>query len=306
MLVQKSKLWTRASGYGPIYALLAPVLLYLLVYRYFPILTQFLLAFKKYTVTGGIWGSPWAGLDNFQTLFASREFVRIVTNTLRVSVLQIVSGFFPPLLLAILLFDLFSARMSRVCQSILYIPHFFSWVVIFNIVQVFFANTGYLNHLLAFFGVAPRDFLMEKSSFLPMLIGSALWKELGWGTIIYLAALTAIDTELFDVAKIDGAGPLQRVWHITLPGIQSVAVFVLTMSLGGIFSAANTEQILLFYGPQNYAVSDVIGTWIYRQALGKLQYSLGAAVSMFQSAIGLALVLLCNHIAGRTAGRGIW
>ena len=141
---------------------------------------------------------------------------------------------------------------------------------------------------------------------MPMLIGSSIWKELGWGTIIYLAALTSIDTELFDVAKIDGAGPLQRIWYITLPGILSVVVFCLAMSLGRLLSAANTEQILLFQGPQNLSVSDVLGTWEYRQGLGKMQYSLGASISMFQSVIGLSLVLTTNKLATKLAGVGIW
>lgn len=292
--------------YWAIYVLILPVIAYLLVYRYYPILTQTVLSFKEFRLLDGIWGSQWVGFENFQTLFASRDFERIIVNTVRISVLQLLAGFFPPIVLAIMLFDMTSTRMRRISQSILYIPHFFSWVVIFNLVHILFSNAGYINSLLGVFGIEPRDFLLEKSFFLPVLVGSNVWKELGWGTIIYLAALTSIDTELFDVAKIDGAGPLQRIWYITLPGILSVVVFVLAMSLGQLFSAANTEQILLFYGPQNYSVSDVIGTWVYRQGLGKMQYSLGAAISMFQSLIGLALVLVCNKVAGRVAGVGIW
>ncbi len=292
--------------YWAIYVLILPVIAYLLVYRYYPILTQTVLSFKEFRLLDGIWGSQWVGFENFQTLFASRDFERIIVNTVRISVLQLLAGFFPPIVLAIMLFDMTSTRMRRISQSILYIPHFFSWVVIFNLVHILFSNAGYINSLLGAFGIEPRDFLLEKSFFLPVLVGSNVWKELGWGTIIYLAALTSIDTELFDVAKIDGAGPLQRIWYITLPGILSVVVFVLAMSLGQLFSAANTEQILLFYGPQNYSVSDVIGTWVYRQGLGKMQYSLGAAISMFQSLIGLALVLVCNKVAGRVAGVGIW
>lgn len=296
----------KMKSYRFIYLMILPVILYLLVYRYYPILTQFVLSFKDFNLRGGIWGSEWCGIDNFQKLFASKDFSRIIVNTVRISVFQLAAGFVPPIVLAIMLFDMNSTRMSRFSQSILYIPHFFSWVVIFNLVHAIFSNSGYVNSLITTLGGKSRDFLLEKSAFLPILIGSSLWKELGWGTIIYLAALTSIDTELFDVAKIDGAGPLQRVWYITLPGILPVVVFVLAMSLGRLFSAANTEQILLFYGPHNYSVSDVIGTWVYRQGLGKMQYSLGAAVSMFQSVIGLALVLICNKTANKVAGVGIW
>lgn len=303
---EHGKTLRKMREYFAIYLLLIPVLTVLMVYQYYPMVTQFVLSFKKYTIKGGIWGSPWCGTANFVHLFASRDFGRILVNTLRISVLQLFMGFFPPIILAIALFDMTSTRYRRIAQSILYIPHFFSWVILYNLVNVLFANTGYVNSLLQAMGGMPKNFLMEKSFFLPVLIGSNMWKELGWGTIIYLAALTSIDTELFNVAKIDGAGPLQRVWYITLPGILPVVVFVLTMSLGKLLSAANTEQILLFYGPQNYSVSDVIGTWVYRQGLGKVQYSLGAAVSLFQSAIGLVLVLVCNKVAGKTAGVGIW
>lgn len=303
---KRRKTFQKMSEYSLIYLLLIPALIILFVYCYYPMLTQIVLSFKKYTIKGGIWGSQWYGFSNFMHLFASRDFSRIITNTLRISILQLVMGFFPPILLAIALFDMTSTRYRRIAQSILYIPHFFSWVILYNLVNVLFSNTGYINSILQALGGETKNFLMEKSFFLPVLIGSNMWKELGWGTIIYLAALTSIDTELFDVAQIDGAGPLQRVWYITLPGITPVIVFVLTMSLGKLLSAANTEQILLFYGPQNYSVSDVIGTWVYRQGLGKVQYSLGAAVSLFQSAIGLMLVLVCNKVATKTAGVGIW
>jgi len=304
--VARNNTLRKVREYRIIYILLIPVLVNLAVYRYYPILTQFILSFENYTIKGGIWHSAWVGFDNYTRLFQSPDFERIVTNTLKISVCQLLAGFFPPILLAIMLFDMTSSKMRRVSQSVLYIPHFFSWVVVFNLVHILFSNTGYVNSIIEFFGGDSKNFMLDKGSFLPMLVGSAMWKELGWGTIIYLAALTSINSELFDVAKIDGAGPLQRVWHITIPGIKPVVVFVLTISLGNLFSAANTEQILLFYGPQNYSVSDVIGTWVYRQGIGKLQYSLGAAVSLFQSLIGLTLVLICNKVAGKLTGVGIW
>ena len=292
--------------YRSLYLLAVIPVIYLCVYRYYPIIAQFVLSFKDYKILGGIWGSDWVGWSNFQELFNGSEFSRILINTVRISVLNLLAGFFPPILLAIMLFDMRSSLYRRISQSLLYLPHFFSWVVVYNLVLALFSNTGYNNGLRGALGLDSVDYLMQVDTFLPLLIGSGLWKELGWGTIIYLAALTSIDTELFDVAKIDGAGPLQRIWYITLPGILPVVVFVLTMSLGRIFSAANTEQILLFYGPQNYSVSDVIGTWVYRQGLGKLKYSLGAAVDLFQSVIGLILVLICNKAANKIAGVGIW
>ena len=209
---------------------------------------------------------------------------------------------------ALLLNSINAKRYKKIVQTITYIPHFISIVMLVGmLMQLFNPNVGMYGVIYkSLTGTKPADPFAIPEAFFYMYIGSGIWKSFGWGSIFYLAALTSIDTELFNVAKIDGAGPLQRVWYITLPGILPVVVFVLTMSLGKLLSAANTEQILLFYGPQNYSVSDVIGTWVYRQGLGKVQYSLGAAVSLFQSAIGLVLVLVCNKVAGKTAGVGIW
>jgi putative aldouronate transport system permease protein len=302
----RSKRKVMLRRYAPLYLLAVIPITYLIVYRYYPIVAQFVLSFKKYRILDGVWGSEWVGFANFKELFHSAEFSRIIINTVRISLLNLIAGFFPPIILAIMLYDMNAPRYRRISQSLLYLPHFFSWVVVYNLVLAFFSNTGYINGIRNILGMESVDYLMQTKTFLPLLVGSGLWKELGWGTIIYMAALTSIDIELFDVAKIDGAGPLQRVRYITLPGILPVVVFVLTMSLGRIFSAANTEQILLYYGPQNYSVSDVIGTWVYRQGLGKLKYSLGASIALFQSLIGLGLVLICNKAANRFAGVGIW
>lgn len=304
--IQPKRTWQKMKEHRFIYLLLILPVANILVFKYYPLLAQFLLSFKKYTIKGGLWNSKWVGFANYEKLFRTNEFGKLIGNTLRISTLQVVVGFVPPVILAIMLFDMSSDRIRKVSQSILYIPHFFSWVVVYNLVGVIFANTGYINFIREALGLKTVSYLMDVNCFLPILIGSSLWKNLGWGTILYLAALTSIDTELFEVAKIDGAGPLQRIWYITLPGIIPVMVFTLTMSLGRLFSAANTEQILLFYGPANYAVSDVIGTWVYRQGLGKLEYSLGAAVEMFQSVIGLFLVLICNKTANKVAHVGIW
>lgn len=303
---KRQSLKRRFKRYLPLYVLLIPPLVYLVVLRYYPIIAQVAISLSNYKIKGGIWHSPFVGLANFRELFSSPSFITIMVNTIRISVMNLLLGFLPPIVLAIALFDMVSVKFSRVAQNLLYIPHFFSWVVIYNITNALLTNTGYLNGLLSSLGLPEQNWLMQVSGFLPIIAGTNLWKELGWGTIIYMAALTSIDTSLYEVAKIDGAGPIQRIRYITLPGILPVVVFTLTMSLGRIFSAANTEQILLFYGPANFSVSDTIGTWVYRQGLGKLKYSLGSAVDMFQSLIGLILVLICNKAANKIAGVGIW
>nr|WP_300807770.1 ABC transporter permease subunit [uncultured Acetatifactor sp.] len=303
---KKNTVLHRMKKYRILYLLAIIPFAYLIVFRYWPIFLQFVLATKNYTIKGGIWGSPFIGLDNFAQLFQSQEFQKILFNTIRISLLRLLCGFVPPIILSIMLFDMTSKKFRRISQSILYIPHFFSWVIVYAIVQVLFQNTGYINSFLGFIGVEAKQFLMSERYFLPILIGSGLWKSLGWSTIIYLAALTNINTELFEAARLDGAGPIQRIRYITLPGIVPIIVFSLMINLGSILSAAGTEQILLFYSPTNYEVSDVIGTWLYRQGLGKLKYGLGAAVSVFESSVGLVLVLVSNKLANKFAGLGIW
>lgn len=302
----KKDLIKRLKKYWVLYILAIIPVAYLIVFRFWPIVLQVVLSTKNYSIKGGVFGSEFIGLDNFKTLFGDRDFQKLLINTVRISVLKLACGFFPPIILAIMLFDMSSTRFRRISQSILYIPHFFSWVIIYGIVQILFSSTGYINYILEALGFQTIDFLMKTKYFLPILIGSNLWKGLGWGTILYLAALTSINTELFEAAKLDGAGPLQRVRYIALPSITGIMVFVLVLDLGKILSAAGTEQILLFYSPVNYEVSDVIGTWVYRQGLGKMQYGLSAAISFFESTIGMILVLVSNKLANKLAGVGIW
>ena len=292
--------------YSALYLLLIPCLAFLLIFRYYPILLQAVLAFKDFRLRGGVWGSEWIGLANFEHIFTSPQMLRIIRNTVNISLLRLLVGFFPPIILSIMLFDLAGRKLKRACQTLVYIPHFFSWIIVYAIVYALFSNAGVVNAFLGRFGIDPQNFLMGRYYFLPLLLLSALWKELGWSTIIYLAALMSINTELFEVAKIDGAGPIKRIRYITLPSIAFVVIFLLILSLGNILRGAFTEQILLFYSPPVYSIADVMDTWVYRQGLSKIQYSLGSAVSFLQSVFGLVLVLVCNKLATRYANVGLW
>lgn len=291
--------------YWFLYLLFVPVIVYYIVFRYYPIAVQGILAFKQYKLSFGIWDSPWVGFDNFVYAFGRPDFYNVLENTVIISLLRIAFGFFPPIFLAILLFDLRSSWLRRISQTILYIPHFFSWVIIYGIVFAMFSNTGMVNQLIAGLGGNEQNFLMAPEWFRPLIVGSGIWKEIGWGTIIYLAALTAIDPSIYEAAKVDGAGPLQRIRHITLPGIRPVVVFLFTLSLGSVLNAG-VEQILLFYSPATYEVGDIIDTFVFRQGLNQLQYSMATAVGLFQSVIGLILVLTANRLAKKYAGTGIW
>ena len=292
--------------YWVLYVLALPCILYMIIFKYYPIILQVALSFKDYRLMDGLWGSKWVGFDNFVTIFTSPDIARVIWNTVFISCLRLLFEFFPPILLAIFLFDLTGKRLKNACQTIIYIPHFFSWTVVYAMVYAFFSNSGMVNSFLKTIGLGACDFFMNSKAFLGLLIGSDMWKELGWCTIIYLAGLTSINTELLEVAKIDGAGPLKRIWHVTLPGIKSVIVFLLILQVGNILKGAGTEQILLFYSPPVYNVSDVIDTWVYREGLTKIQYSIGSAISFFQSVFGFLLIMICNKLSVKYAEVGIW
>jgi putative aldouronate transport system permease protein len=244
-------------------------------------------------------------MEQLTFIFGRPEFTRILRNTIEISLLRLFFGFWPPIFLALLLFDLQSSVLRKTSQTILYIPHFFSWVIVYSMFFSLFNNDGLINSILNALGQERRQFLLLAQYFRPMIIGSGIWKSVGWGTIIYMAALTNINTELYDAVKIDGGGPIKRMRYVSIPGILPVIVFLLTLSIGGLL-VENTEQILLFYSPANYEVSDIIGTWVYRQGLERVQYSLGARVNFFQSLIGLVLVVIANKLSIRFANVGVW
>lgn len=304
----KHAIWNRGNlkQFAFIYILLAIPILSLLVYYIAPMFLQFILVFKEYSILGGIFGSPWVGFENIETLVHSPDFVRIVTNTIRISLLRLLVEFLPPIILAVMLFDMSHPRIRSVSQSILYIPYFFSWAVVYFIVYSMFSSDGFINQINQRLFGGTINYMVEEKYFYPLLLGSSLWKNIGWNTIVYLAALSNINPELFEAAKLDGAGPLQRTVHITIPGIAPVIVFLLTLALGRITANEGTEQLLLFYSPATYSLGDTIGTWVYRKGLGDFKYSLGAAVSLLNALIGLALVLIFNKISTKYLGVGIW
>ena len=305
-LIRKKSLSQRIGDHRTLYLLFLPVLLYYLLLRYWPIGLAWIVSFKDLKLGRGVWNSRWIGLQNFKDIFADPDIARVIKNSVEISVLRVVVGFLPPIFLAILFHDLSTRWFKKVTQTIVYIPHFFSWVVIYGMVFAIFATgSGLINNLLDLFGLERFNFLLSRAWFRPILIGSALWKELGWGTIIYLAALATVDPQLYEAAVLDGAGPLKRIRYITLPSILPVITFVLCIRLGYILYAG-FEQVLLFYNSAVYKVADIIETWVYRVGLSRAQYSIGTAIGLFQSFIGMILILVSNFLARRYTGRGIW
>ena len=301
-----ASVWRRMVKYRALYVMAIPVLACFIILRYTPMFLQLLVAFKDYQLGRGIFGSKWVGFANFIKVFGTTDFLAVLSNTIEISLLRLVFGFLPPLILAILLNDLWSRRFRRIAQTIIYIPHFFSWVIIYGLAYSIFApGSGMINKMLVSWGAERINFLTSPLWFRPMIIGTALFKEVGWGTIIYLAALSAVDPQLYEAAAIDGAGPIKRLIHITLPSIRDVIIFLLMIALGFILNAGG-EQILLFLSGPTMTVGDIIDTWVYRHGLVNMEYSFATAVGLFQAFFGMLLIIVANRVARRYAGRGLW
>ncbi len=292
--------------YWLLYALLAPAIIWFIVFQFFPIAMTIPLVFKDYKILKGIGGSPWNGLDNIRVAVESPDFWPVIRNTVIISVYRLVAGFFPPIILAILTHDLRLHKVRRVAQSVTYLPHFISWAVVYGIVLALLNPAdGVIISFLRDVGFDPPDPIASTKLFRSLLVSTAIWKEIGWGTIIYLAALSGIEPELYEAATVDGADWHHRIWYITLPGIRPVVALLLTLSLANLLNAG-FEQVYLFYGPLTYDVGDIIDTWVFRRGLLAADFSVATAVGFFKSVIGLVLILSANKLAKRYAGRGIW
>jgi len=291
--------------YKWMYLMLIPGLAYYLCFKYLPMF-GLVVAFKDYSIMKGFFGSDWIGLKHFREIFQSHDFYILLKNTLIISVFKIVFGMIPDIMLALILNEVGSRWFKRTIQTISYMPHFLSWVIIYGLALAFLSpGDGLLNELVKFFGGQSVDFLTSKSWFRPILYLSQIWKEVGFGAIIYLAALTAIDSTLYEAAVVDGAGRWRQIWHITLPGIRNVIILLLIIRVGSILDAG-FAQVYVFLNARVYDVGDIIDTWVFRRGLEEMQFSFAAAVGFFKSIVGLILVLGANSLAKRFDESGIW
>lgn len=287
----------------PIYGFMVIPLALIFVFNLYPILLQTVLSFKEYTLSDGVWGSVWAGMKQFEIIFTNSLMLKVIGRTVYISLIRLFVGIVPPLILSICLYDLKSSKVRSVFQNIVYIPHFFSWVVVYAICYSLLSPEGLINSI---FG-ANTDFMVSEDYFLTIVIVSAVWKELGWGTILYLAALSGVDVALYEAAKIDGASPVQRILHITIPSIKNTIIFLTIMSLGNVLKGAGGEQLLLFYSATTKEQALVIDTWLVWEGITKPEnYSLGAAMSFFQSGIGMIMVLGFNWVSKKFFEVSIW
>ncbi|MCS7463983.1 ABC transporter permease subunit [Paenibacillus doosanensis] len=288
-----------------LYLLLVPVLAYYLIFKYAPMFGE-IIAFKNYRFADGIWGSQWAGLKHFQRLFTSPDFFNVLKNTLLLNVYSIVFAFPVPILLAILLNEVRVEWYKRMIQNLLYIPHFISWVVLGGIVIALLSpSTGIVNTVLKLLGLEPVYFMASNFWWPIMFIVSGIWQSAGWGTILYLAAMAGIDPQLYEAAKIDGASKLRRIWHVTIPGIRSTIAILLILRVGQMMDVG-FEQVFILQNKAVYEVSNVISTYVYHVGLEGAQYSYTTALGLFQSVIGLILVVGVNKLIKAMGENGLW
>lgn len=279
-----------------LYLMLLPVLAFYIIFKYIP-MSGLIIAFKNYNFADGMLHSPWVGWKNFELLFTTSNTVQIIWNTFWLSLLNLVVGFPVPIILALMINEAGKKWFKKSIQTIVYLPHFFSWVIVSGIVLTLFAtDNGSINKLLGLLSMETRSFLYESFSWTAIFVGSGVWKEMGYSTIIFLAALTTIDPSLYESSSIDGASKWRQIWHITLPGIRPTIILLLILAMGRVMEVG-FDQV---YNLQNQAVagvSEVISTYVYKMGLQQAQFSITTAMGLFESVIGLVLVIGVNRIA---------
>ena len=293
-----------------LYAMLVPPIAFFVVFRYVP-MGNIIIAFKEYSIFQGVLDSPWVwerdgrGVFHwFEQAFQTPGFVRALRNTIWLNLLDLVFGFPAPIILAILLNELAFRRFKRITQTIVYLPHFISWIVISGMAVQLFAGGGVVNTMLHGAGLAPIPFLSEPRAWVATFIGLGVWRGMGWGTIIYLAAITGINSELYEAAEVDGAGRWGKIWHVTLPGIRPTMVVLLILNLGWMLGS-EFDRYWAMLNPVVHHVGDVINTFVFDRGIRSMDFSFTAAVGLFQSVVSVIFLLTANFLAKRLGERGI-
>ncbi|WP_080835709.1 ABC transporter permease [Cohnella massiliensis] len=288
-----------------LYALASPVIAYFLIFKYVP-MYGVQIAFKEFMATLGIWGSPWIGFDHFERFFNSYYFERLIWNTLEIGLYELVVGFPVPIILALMINEVRNNKFKKMVQTVTYAPHFLSTIVMVGMIFIFLSPAdGIVNRIIAWFGGESVSFMMEPEWFKSIYVLSGVWQQMGWSSIIYIAALAGIDPSLHEAARVDGASRLQRIWHVNLPGIAPTIVILLILNVGNIM-AVGYEKILLMQNDLNLEASDVISTYVYRSGILDAQYSFSAAVDLFNAAINCVLLVLVNYAARKIGKTSLW
>lgn len=300
----KIKLWKDIQRNWSLYLMVIPVVVFYLIFHYAPMYGA-IIAFKDFSPAKGIIASKWIGWENFISFFSSQYCFRIIKNTVTISLYSIVFGFPAPIIFALLMNELKNKLFTKTVQTITYLPHFISLVVICGLIKDFTAEKGIINDILQLFGGTPANMLNIPSMFPSIYVLSGIWQEVGWGSIIYLAALAGIDQELYEAAWLDGAGRWQQTLHITLPGIMPTIVTLLILRMGSVMNVGY-EKIILLYNPMTYETADVISSFVYRAGLQELKYGYSTAVGLFNSVINFFFVFTANKISQKINSTSIW
>lgn len=288
-----------------LYFLLIPGLLYFLIFKYAP-MWGIVIAFQDYSPFKGVLNSEWVGFENFTDFFKNPDFFRLLRNTFILAVLDLVFFFPAPIILSLLLNELRINSYKRTVQTFIYVPHFMSWVIIASITYIFFTTSGgVVNEIVSFFYGKEINFLSSPDWFRPLIMGQIMWKETGWGTVIFLAALATVDQEQYEAAIVDGAGRFRRLWHVTLPAVRSTIIVLLILRLGN-FLDTGFQQIFLMSNSLNRSVADVFDTYVYFVGITQGAYSYSTAVGVFKSIVGIILVLGANKLAKKVGQEGIF
>lgn len=288
-----------------LYIMLIPCVVYFAIFHYVP-MYGVVMAFKDFNFAKGIFGSDWIGLENFRYMFGLDEFYNVFKNSICLSLLRLFCGFPMPILLALMLNEVSSIKLKKTVQTVIYLPHFISWVVIGGIITNFLSPTwGVVNEFLGKLGVEPVFFMAGTKYFRPIVVITSIWKEAGWGTILYLAAITSINPDLYEAAMLDGAGRFRQMLHVTLPGVIPTVITMFILRTGTIMNNG-FEQILVLQNSQNLAVSEVFETYTYRVGILGGRYSFATTVGVFTSVIGMIMIIITNRIAKQFGERGLW
>ena len=291
--------------YWPYYVMLLPGIVYLVMFKYIPMLGS-VIAFKDYSAYKGIWASAWCGLANFKKLFTYPDFYKILRNTVVLGLLKTVLTFPVPVILALMLNELRNAKVKKGIQTIICIPYFVSWVVVGGLVFDLFGIGGLFNNVRELLGMSPLLAMQKESWFRPIYVLSTIWKESGWGTVVYLAAISGMDPSLYESASIDGASRFQKMRYITFPLLVPTVLTLLLLNIGS-FLTLGFDQVYNLYTPMTYSVADIFDTYVFRVGIQQAQYSFATAVGLFQSVVGLFMVVTFNKIANKVSeDGGLW
>lgn len=290
--------------YWPLYVMAIPGIVFLIVFKYIP-LAGAVIAFKDYSVFKGLLDSPWVGFKHFETLMEHPDFARVFGNTLMLGFLKLALVFPVPVLLALMINEIRKTALKKGIQTALYIPHFLSWVIVAGIVFDFFSLSGLFNIVIGWFGFEPLLAMQESEYFRPVYVLTSIWRDAGWGTVIYIAAISAIDPQLYESAMIDGASKFRQMRHITFPLLLPTVLVLFLLEIGN-FLDLGFDQVYNLITPMTYSVGDILDTYVFRTGIQQAQYSFATAVGIFQSVIGFILVYVFNRLSKKVSDGGLW